>query len=80
MRKPSPSASCAQALLVSVLPKPFSAVLAHYRKLGGAAQVIGFSAIRIEDLVESLGPLAAGVGLSPPVPVPTRVAVPLVKA
>jgi branched-chain amino acid transport system substrate-binding protein len=73
-------ASGAQALLVSVLPKPFSAVLAHYRKLGGAAQVIGFSAIRIEDLVESLGPLAAGVGLSQPVPVPTRVAVPLVKA
>ncbi|WP_158290117.1 ABC transporter substrate-binding protein [Ramlibacter sp. WS9] len=73
-------ASGAQALLVSVLPKPFSAVLSHYRKMGGAAQVIGFSAIRIEDLVESLGPMAVGVGLSQPVPVPTRTTVPLVKA
>jgi branched-chain amino acid transport system substrate-binding protein len=72
--------SGAQALLASVLPKPFSAVLSHYRKLGGAAQVIGFSAIRIEDLVEALGPLAVGVGLSQPVPVPTRTTVPLVKS
>lgn len=72
-------ASGAQTLLVSVLPKPFAAVLSHYRKLGGAAQVIGFSAIRIEDLVDALGPLATGVGLSQPMPVPSRVAVPLVK-
>lgn len=69
----------AQTLLVSVLPKPFAAVLSEYRKLGGAAQVIGFSAIRIEDLTAALGPLVAGVGLSQAVPVPTRVAVPLVK-
>ncbi|HSV34171.1 MAG TPA: ABC transporter substrate-binding protein [Ramlibacter sp.] len=72
-------ASGAQALLVSVLPKPFAAVLAPYRKRGGAAQVIGFSAIRIEDLAEALGPMAAGVGMSQPVPVPTRVSIPLVK-
>jgi branched-chain amino acid transport system substrate-binding protein len=72
--------SGAQALLASVLPKPFSAILAQYRKLGGAGQVVGFSAIRIEDLVESLGPMAVGVGLSQPVPVPTRTTVPLVKS
>jgi branched-chain amino acid transport system substrate-binding protein len=72
-------ASGAQVLLVSVLPKPFAAILTLYRKRGGAAKIIGFSAIRIEDMVEALGPLAVGIGMAQPVPVPTRTTVPLVK-
>lgn len=72
-------ASSPQTILASVLPKPFAKIFAAYRKLGGGAQATGFSAIRIEDLVDELGPLASGVGLSQAVPVPTRESVPLVK-
>ncbi|ROZ78860.1 ABC transporter substrate-binding protein [Ramlibacter sp. WS9] len=72
-------ASAPQSLLVAALPKPFAVVLAHYRKLGGAAQGIAFSAMRIEDVTSALGPAAAGLGLSQPVPSPTRLGVPLVQ-
>ncbi|HSW19113.1 MAG TPA: ABC transporter substrate-binding protein [Ramlibacter sp.] len=71
-------AGAPQSLLIAALPKPFAAVLAHYRKLGGAAQGIAFSAMRIEDIASALGPMAAGLGLSQPVPAPTRQGVPLV--
>jgi branched-chain amino acid transport system substrate-binding protein len=67
-----------QAILVAVLTKPFSAILKEYRALGGTARVIGFSAIRIEDVVADLGPLSDGVALSQSLPVPTRSSIPLV--
>ncbi len=67
-----------RSLLVSILPKPFAAVLKQYRALGGSAQVFGFSAIRIEELQDALGDLATGVVLSQGVPSPTRESVPLV--
>ena len=67
-----------QALLASVLPKPFAAVFKQYLALGGNARVFGFSAIRIEDMQSELGSLADGVVLSQALPVPTRRSVPLV--
>jgi ABC-type branched-subunit amino acid transport system substrate-binding protein len=67
-----------QALLASVLPKPFAPIYKQYVALGGNARVFGFSAIRIEDMQAELGPLADGVVLSQALPVPTRRSVPLV--
>lgn len=72
-------ASRPQSLLVAALPKPLAVVLSHYRQLGGAAQGIAFSAMRVEDVASALGPLAAGMGLSQPVPSPTRLSVALVQ-
>lgn len=70
-------ASNAQAVLASTLPPTLAKVLGPYRAQGGGARVLGFSSMRLEDLVDALGPLAAGVGLSQAVPVPTRKSVPL---
>lgn len=70
-------ASNAQAVLASALPPTLAKVLAPYRAQGGGARVLGFSSMRLEDLVGALGPLAAGLGLSQAVPVPTRASVPL---
>ncbi len=67
-----------QAILVAVLSKPFSAILKEYRALGGTGRVIGFSAIRIEDMLADLGTLSDGVALSQSLPVPTRISIPLV--
>jgi branched-chain amino acid transport system substrate-binding protein len=67
-----------QAILVAVLSKPFSAVLKEYRAMGGTARVIGFSAIRIEDMLSDLGNLSDGLALSQSLPVPSRVSMPLV--
>lgn len=72
-------AGAPQSLLVAALPKPFAAVLAQYRKLGGAAQGIVFSAMRIEDVTSALGPATTGLGLTQPVPSPARLGVPLVQ-
>jgi len=59
-----------EVLLISVLPKPFASVTREYRAAGGAARTFGLSVIRIEDLTTELGPLAAGMALSQPVPAP----------
>lgn len=68
-----------QAILAATLPQALANVLKPYRAAGGGAQVLGFSAMRIEDLSTALGPLAVGVGLSQAFPPPTRRSVPLVK-
>ena len=70
-------ASDAQAVLASVLPPTLARVLKTYRANGGSARVLGFSSMRIEDLIEALGPLAAGMSLSQAVPVPNSKSVPL---
>jgi ABC-type branched-subunit amino acid transport system substrate-binding protein len=57
-------------MLAAVLPKPFAAVAREYKAAGGGARTVGLSVIRIEDLRAELGPLAAGIALSQPVPFP----------
>lgn len=59
-----------EVLLISVLPKPFGAVARAFKDAGGAARTFGLSVIRVEDLRAELGPLAAGICLSQPVPAP----------
>ena len=59
------------AILLSVVPRPFAAVARHYGALGGHARMFGLSVIRIEDLGAELGPLAEGIALSQVLPSPT---------
>lgn len=68
-----------QAILASTLPPTLLKVLRPYRAEGGIAKALGFSSMRVEDLVSVLGPYCSGVGLSEAVPVPTRTSVTLVK-
>ena len=58
------------AVLLSVVPRPFAAVARHYDALGGHSRMFGLSVIRIEDLAAELGPLAEGVALSQVLPSP----------
>jgi len=58
------------AILFSVLPKPYAAVAREYIGLGGRAVMLGLSVIRIDELHTVLGPLAAGIVLAQPVPSP----------
>lgn len=67
-----------ETVLVSVVPKPFSAVLREYRKIGGVARIFGLSVIRMEDLRTELGELSTGIALSQVVPFPRSRTVPLV--
>jgi len=59
-----------EAILLSVLPKPFAAIAREYLAQGGKAVMLGLSTIRIDDLRAELGPLAAGIVLSQAVPSP----------
>ena len=58
------------AVLISVVPKPFAAVARRYDALGGHARMFGLSVIRLEDLGAELGPLAEGIALSQVLPSP----------
>ena len=59
-----------EAILLSVLPKPFAAIAREYRGLGGKAVMLGLSTIRIDDLRAELGPRAAGIVLAQALPSP----------
>lgn len=67
-----------ETILISVVPKSFSAVLREYRRIGGGARIFGLSVIRMEDLRSALGELATGIALSQAVPFPQSHTVPLV--
>ncbi len=71
--------SGAEAILASTIPQTLASVLRPYRAQYGVAKALGFSSMRVEDLMSTLGPLCSGVGLSEAVPVPTRIGVPIVK-
>lgn len=58
------------AILISVVPRPFAAVARQFDALGGHARMFGLSVIRIEDLGAELGPLAEGIALSQVLPSP----------
>ncbi len=58
------------AILLSVVPRPYGAVAREFRALGGSARTFGLSVIRIEDLSAALGPLAEGIALSQVLPYP----------
>jgi ABC-type branched-subunit amino acid transport system substrate-binding protein len=63
-------AAAPDAILISVVPRPFAAVARQYDALGGHARMVGLSVIRIEDLAAELGTLAEGIALSQVLPSP----------
>ena len=58
------------AILISVVPRPFAAVAKQFDAMGGHARMFGLSVITIEDLGAALGPLAEGIALSQVLPSP----------
>ena len=63
-------AAAPDAILISVVPRPFAAVARQFDALGGRARMFGLSVIRLEDLGAELGPLAEGIALSQVLPSP----------
>ena len=63
-------AAAPDAILISVVPRPFAAVARQFDALGGHARMFGLSVITIEDLGAALGPLSEGIALSQVLPSP----------
>jgi len=62
--------AAAEAVLLSVLPKPLAGVKRQYMALGGRATMISHSSLAMDDLRKELGPLAADMVFSQIVPSP----------